>query len=42
MAGFPVKMDEIMLIANKYNLKVIEDMVHCQNTRERNLALLAM
>ena len=28
MAGFPAKMDEIMSIANKYNLKVIEDACH--------------
>ena len=28
MAGFPAKMDEIMAIANKYNLKVIEDACH--------------
>jgi dTDP-4-amino-4,6-dideoxygalactose transaminase len=28
MAGFPAKMDEIMLIAKKYNLKVIEDACH--------------
>lgn len=28
MAGFPAKMDEIMAIARKYNLKVIEDACH--------------
>ena len=28
MAGFPAKMDEIMSIAQKYNLKVIEDACH--------------
>jgi len=28
MAGFPAKMDEIMAIAEKYNLKVIEDACH--------------
>ncbi len=28
MAGFPCKMDEIMAIAKKYNLKVIEDACH--------------
>jgi len=28
MAGFPAKMDEIMSIAHKYNLKVIEDACH--------------
>ena len=28
MAGFPAKMDEIMTIAHKYNLKVIEDACH--------------
>ena len=28
MAGFPCKMDEIMAIAHKYNLKVIEDACH--------------
>ncbi len=28
MAGFPAKMDEIMAIAKKYNLKVIEDACH--------------
>ncbi len=28
MAGFPAKMDDIMAIANKYNLKVIEDACH--------------
>jgi dTDP-4-amino-4,6-dideoxygalactose transaminase len=28
MAGFPAKMDEIVTIANKYNLKVIEDACH--------------
>lgn len=28
MAGFPAKMDEIMSIAKKYNLKVIEDACH--------------
>lgn len=28
MAGFPAKMDEIMAIANKHNLKVIEDACH--------------
>lgn len=28
MAGFAAKMDEIMLIAKKYNLKVIEDACH--------------
>lgn len=28
MAGFPAKMDEIMGIAKKYNLKVIEDACH--------------
>ena len=28
MAGFPAKMDEIMTIASKYNLKVIEDACH--------------
>lgn len=28
MAGFPAKMDEIMKIANQYNLKVIEDACH--------------
>ena len=28
MAGFPAKMDEIMAIATKYNLKVIEDACH--------------
>ena len=28
MAGFPAKMAEIMAIANKYNLKVIEDACH--------------
>lgn len=28
MAGFPAKMDEIMVIAKKHNLKVIEDACH--------------
>ncbi|MDI3544635.1 MAG: hypothetical protein PWQ43_57 [Rikenellaceae bacterium] len=28
MAGFPAKMDEIMGIANRYNLRVIEDACH--------------
>jgi dTDP-4-amino-4,6-dideoxygalactose transaminase len=28
MAGFPAKMDEIMVIASKHNLKVIEDACH--------------
>lgn len=28
MAGFPAKMDEIMAIAHKYNIKVIEDACH--------------
>lgn len=28
MAGFPARMDEIMAIAHKYNLKVIEDACH--------------
>lgn len=28
MAGFPAKMDDIMCIAKKYNLKVIEDACH--------------
>lgn len=28
MAGFPAEMDEIMAIAHKYNLKVIEDACH--------------
>ena len=28
MAGFPAKMDEIMAIAQRYNLKVIEDACH--------------
>ena len=28
MAGFPAKMDEIMAIAKKYNLKVVEDACH--------------
>lgn len=28
MAGFPAKMDEIMAIAQKYNLKIIEDACH--------------
>ena len=28
MAGFPAKMDEIMNVARKYNLKVIEDACH--------------
>ncbi|MCU7694605.1 DegT/DnrJ/EryC1/StrS family aminotransferase [Haoranjiania flava] len=28
MAGFPANMDEIMAIANKYNLRVIEDACH--------------
>ena len=28
MAGYPVKLDEIMAIAKKYNLKVIEDACH--------------
>lgn len=28
MAGFPAKMDEIMSIAKKHNLKVIEDACH--------------
>jgi dTDP-4-amino-4,6-dideoxygalactose transaminase len=28
MAGFPAKMDEIMAIANRYNLRVIEDACH--------------
>ena len=28
MAGFPARMDEIMAIAKKYNLKVIEDACH--------------
>lgn len=28
MAGFPAKMDEIMSLANKHNLKVIEDTSH--------------
>lgn len=28
MAGFPCDMDEIMKIANKYNLKIIEDACH--------------
>ncbi len=28
MAGFPAKMDEIMAIAKKYNLKIIEDACH--------------
>ena len=28
MAGFPAQMDEIMAIAQKYNLKVVEDACH--------------
>lgn len=28
MAGFPAKMDEIMVVAQKFNLKVIEDACH--------------